>query len=347
MASSDPVPSPSRDRVVLSRRKKLIFGVAAAVAGLGAIEGICRLAIGVAPNPRWDYERRHLATEGLESLNAVLAPHPTRFWQLRPNLDNVPISGTVGGARLSFRLSTDDRGRRRMPPAADAARTVLFLGDSCTLGLGVEDDRTFPYLIQAGMAGVRCINAGVPGYTAYQGRVLADEWTDRAFPAVVVVTFGINDGYPWDGLSDLEHGRAADAERHGWAGRFGMTRLIRGLVRPDPAPMKSNVNKGRPRLNEAEFDEQIRLIVDRCRAGGGVPVLVIWPRLWPWKRAVLQRIGQKEAIRVVDLGPAFQGRGDRDLFVDSVHAGAAGCELVAETLIPFLQAELKRAAGGS
>ncbi len=320
----------------MTHRRKLLFGATTVGIVLAAAEGICRLALATSPNERWDYERRHLVDEGLSDLELVLKPHPTRFWALRPNLDNVLVSGAVGDARLSFRLSTDADGYRRMPAVSDARETVLFLGDSCTMGLGVEDDQTIPYQVQKRMSGVRCINAGVPGYTAYQGRVVLDEWPDATFPHRVVATFGFNDGYTWDGRSDPEHARTAAHDRGRLISQFALTRWMSELLAVGPSGPKEPRGAGRPRLNEAEFDEQIRSVIARCRDRRAELVLVLWPRGWPWKRAVLLRIAETEAIPAVDLRSVFQTGNDSELFVDSVHAGPEGCAVAARAIVAAL-----------
>ncbi len=320
----------------MTHRRKLLFGATTLGIVLVAAEGICRLVFAAAPNDRWEYERRHLVAEGLPALENVLTPHPTRFWVLRPNLDNVLVSGAVGDARLSFRLSTDADGHRRMPAVPDARETVLFLGDSCTMGLGVEDDQTIPYQVQKRMSGVRCINAGVPGYTAYQGRVVLDEWPDATFPHRVVATVGFNDDYSWDGWSDPEHARTAAQDRRRLISHFALTRWMAGLLAVAPSGPKEPPGTGRPRLNEAEFDEQIRSVITRCRDRHAELVVVLWPRIWPWKRAVLLRIAETEAIPVVDLLSVFQTGSDSGLFVDSVHAGPAGCVVAAEAIVAAL-----------
>ena len=77
-------------------------------------------------------------------------------------------------------------------------------------------------------------------------------------------------------------------------------------------------------------------VISRCRDRRAELVLVLWPRVWPWKRAVLLRIAETEAIPVVDLLAVFQTGSDSRLFVDSVHAGPAGCAVAAEAIVAAL-----------
>ena len=120
--------------------------------------------------------------------------------------------------------------------------TVLFLGDSCTFGIPVNDNEAFPALVQQKMEGIQSINAGVPGYSAFQGRLFL-EGTDSAFrPDVVVVTFWPNDRSVWDHLGDAEHQELIAAEQ---SGEFSRYRIVRLLRRATPGK--------RPRLTDEEF----------------------------------------------------------------------------------------------
>jgi acyl-CoA thioesterase-1 len=89
------------------------------------------------------------------------------------------------------------------PPAPAPAKvpaalpTVVFLGDSLTAGLGLEEADAFPsrvgeILASAGRP-VRVVNGGVSGDTSAGGLRRID-WMLRQKPTVVVVWLGANDG---------------------------------------------------------------------------------------------------------------------------------------------------------
>ncbi len=93
---------------------------------------------------------------------------------------------------------------RRSPPAAPAAApaserepVVVFLGDSLTAGLGVDEDEAYPALIEERLAAdghpARVVNAGVSGDTS-AGGVARLDWILSQHPDVVVVGLGANDG---------------------------------------------------------------------------------------------------------------------------------------------------------
>lgn len=80
---------------------------------------------------------------------------------------------------------------------APAVRTVVFLGDSLTAGLGLARKDTFPALVEARIrqAGLpwRVVNAGVSGDTTAGVRARL-EWVLKDRPALVFLCVGSNDG---------------------------------------------------------------------------------------------------------------------------------------------------------
>lgn len=91
---------------------------------------------------------------------------------------------------------------------AVAARTLVFLGDSLTAGLGLPSEQAYPALVESELhaRGLdwRVVNAGVSGDTTAGGLKRLD-WVLRSHPAVVFVALGANDGLR--GL-DVTHTRA-------------------------------------------------------------------------------------------------------------------------------------------
>lgn len=81
-------------------------------------------------------------------------------------------------------------------PAAEAPK-VVFLGDSLTAGLGLDEDRAYPAVIERELQEegipVQVINAGVSGDTS-AGGLSRLSWLLGQHPDVVVVALGANDG---------------------------------------------------------------------------------------------------------------------------------------------------------
>jgi acyl-CoA thioesterase I len=112
--------------------------------------------------------------------------------------------------------ASDEAPRRAVPlsnpapavrPAAPAAPLVVFLGDSLTAGLGLDENQAYPALLgrqlnQEGKA-VRVVNAGVSGDTTAGGLSRLD-WLLGQHPDVLVVGLGANDGLRGLPLTEIE-----------------------------------------------------------------------------------------------------------------------------------------------
>lgn len=286
-----------------------------------------------AENARWNFLVTNLDVfPGTEQL---FEPDEKLFWRLRKNLKKVKASEKLPGVEYPFTVSTDSEGRRRVPGPNDAKPTVFFIGDSCTFGIPVDDDEAFPARTQERLArkhdiAIRAVNAGVPGYSVFQGRILLDQLQET--PDVVVVTFWPNGRSIWDHLSDAEHEELLAAERSGEFSRLRFTRLWRRATPGD-----------RQRLNDEEFAEQLRLIAAWCREKGSVAVFQVWPMQRQTKESIegdrqeiVRRVGLEERVTVVDLVPVFRASGDDGLFTDSVHCTRKGYALVAAALTEAL-----------
>lgn len=312
------------------RRVFLIGSVLlAAIASIGAQPGAA-----TNENPRWAFLTTNLGVfPGTEKL---FEPDDQLFWRLRKNLREIAASEKLPDAEYRFKVSTDADGHRLTPAAGNAHQTVLFLGDSCTFGIPVNDGETFPALVQRALPDVRAVNAGVPGYSAFQGRVVLESWSGPA-PDAVVITFWPNGRSAWDHLSDAEHEELLAAERQGEFSRHRLTRLLR---RVSPGT--------RPRLSDDEFAAEIRKMIGWCRAHGSRPIIQIWPTQKQAGESVeidrqiqLRQIAAAENVALLDLVPVVRNAADPTLFADNIHMRQAGYRLVAETLAPAVAGELR------
>ncbi|EFL50332.1 lipolytic protein G-D-S-L family [Solidesulfovibrio fructosivorans JJ]] len=104
---------------------------------------------------------------------------------------------------LPYTVTTNNQGFRGEEPVsaektADGLR-VLCLGDSFTYGVGVDDDATYPALLETLLRrrlpdrDVQVINAGVPFYDIFDELSYFREKGAKLKPDVVVVQFFIND----------------------------------------------------------------------------------------------------------------------------------------------------------
>jgi hypothetical protein len=164
----------------------------------------------LAANPRWEFLVTNL--DVFPGTDQFFESDSRLFWRLRPNLRDVAAAERLpDGSTYRFTASTGPDGRRVTPPVNAAESRVLFLGDSSTFGIPVGDAEAFPAVVQRLVPGLAAINAGVPGYSAFQGRRLLEHLAEMSdAPRFVIAAFWPNDRSTWDHLSDPEHAQLLD-----------------------------------------------------------------------------------------------------------------------------------------
>lgn len=329
--------------------KKPVFSLAAVLLALGVLEVASRAYLGLRPNARSERGRRHAISIGFPALSELVQADDELFWKCKPNLSKYTVEGRIVNRPMRFSVSTDQSGLRRMAVPDSAERTVLFLGDSCTFGLGVEDEQTFPAVIQSRLPDVRCINAAVSGYTAFQGRVWLEQQPAASRFDVVLIGFGFNDELRWDDLSDLDHYEIIAQERARWLNKSRLCELIHDVLPHKPSQESDGSRPARPRLNNMEFAQEIQKLIRLARMHGAKPILMIWPHAAQVydnapshpKHKILQQIAARENVELVDLTPVFiERRKTVELYLDGIHASPRGCQVVAEALLPMINRNL-------
>jgi acyl-CoA thioesterase-1 len=100
--------------------------------------------------------------------------------------------------RIVLLLSLLLAGLPALAAQPDDKFTILFLGDSLTEGLGLEQNEAFPNLIARrfateGRRNIEIVNAGVSGSTSASG-LSRLQWYARSQPDLLVLALGANDG---------------------------------------------------------------------------------------------------------------------------------------------------------
>jgi len=118
-------------------------------------------------------------------------------------------------------------------PASEAARPrIVFLGDSLTAGLGLDQSQSFPSLIGQRLASegyqYEIVNAGVSGDTSAGGLRRLD-WSLDGDVKVLVVALGANDGLRGLSPAEMKKNLAAVLER---ATAKGVTIVLAGMEAP-------------------------------------------------------------------------------------------------------------------
>lgn len=130
----------------------------------------------------------------LEEILSVLEQDPVLFWKLKSNLNtsfqNTQLITNRWGLReKDFKFRKD----------ANAIR-IICLGASPTFGWGVEYQEAYPYQLRKNLIEkfhipyqIEVINAGVIGYSSYQGLLFFKDKILKFNPDIITVSYGIND----------------------------------------------------------------------------------------------------------------------------------------------------------
>jgi lysophospholipase L1-like esterase len=174
---------------MLSRRKKVFFGLVTVVSFAAAVEVICRVV-----EPRLAVEPAADATA--HAAKYLYPPGEYHPFTIDYNQPNVRL-GNLTTNSLGF------RGTREVPARkAPNARRVFVLGGSTAVGFGASSDETtipaqLEQILRADHPGldIEVYNAGSTGFNSSQELILLNLTILELEPDLVVVLDGINDLY--------------------------------------------------------------------------------------------------------------------------------------------------------
>ncbi len=182
-------------------------------------------------------------------------------------------------------------------PADERPPRLVFLGDSLTAGLGLEEESAFPSRVAEALAregvGVEVVNAGVSGDTSAGGLARLD-WILRQRPDVVFVALGANDGLRGIPPEATEENLRRLLER---AREAGARVLLAGMKLPP--------NYG------PDFGGRFEAIFPRLAGELGVPLVPF----------LLEGVGGRPELNLPD----------------GIHPNAAGHRRIAETVLPLVR----------
>ncbi len=285
---------------------------------------------------------------------------PQRFWRLKPSLQLSAKTDKRWSGMIANSLGY--RNREFSLKKLSGTYRIVCIGDSTTFGFGVDWNDAWPCrleeLLNARSGGGRfeVINAGVPGYTSYQGLQYVKQVLPALQPNLVIVTFGNNDGWSWDDHTDREFARSRH-ERAGTSVLNSSRALQLGTLwyqsrfdkshRPDHRwaddvwSYRTEPN-WTPRVPVTEFAENLSKIALLCRQAGTDVVLVQWPDRIQLGGTPTLRQKYLDAVEVVcaeqalaraNVVATFMARSGetRTMYLpdDNIHVGAAGNRIVA------------------
>jgi lysophospholipase L1-like esterase len=323
---------------VLSHLRLALYSV---VVGVALVEVVLRL-VGYTYSPlalipadnRNDFRPEHMAGHGPRAADEPLTVFdPELLWAPNPRFGNVfARDGTRGGPLADART--------------EARKLIVAVGDSNTLGPRDAPDHWPGYLqdllaMNAPQDGWRVVNAGVYGYSSFQGlRRARDALRHR--PDLVYWSFGANDAHPVR-QTDEDYSRRV-ARLAGWRWLRIAPPLLHAWwhLRDDTAgPVTHRVPLADYRRNLEEF---VRL----CREAGARPVLLTrpyrgrsdapdhWMSYAPAYNEATRDVAAAQGVDLVDAYEAF--RAAPHLFADESHFTRRGYQRMSQELLGHLHA---------
>jgi lysophospholipase L1-like esterase len=330
--------------------RKLALACASALVLLGAVEVSARV-LGDFAGPT-----DPLIT-GVEGYFDDFRRHdPLLFWSLRPGVWGEDDQLEINSLGL--------RGPEIAPKAADEYR-ILSLGESTTFAGLFDYEECYTARLE-GLLGtregkrVRTINAGVLGYSLFQG---SQYLLHRGFdlePDAVLLYFGFNDYLPVTYLaSRAAGGRRGLTDQELFESRKGLRarvherlvehshayRALRSLLLEagpvDELPAEDvEQDETRVRVPPAHRTRLLELLTAECQARGvELVVIVPWYRKFERHAPLLRRFAEEHGLTLVDL-PEILARGlprpREEYFLDRVHPTPEGHALIARAIADVL-----------
>jgi len=185
-----------------------------------------------------------------------------------------------------------------LPGTVARAPVVVFLGDSLTAGLGLEEAEAYPALLGTRLAAqgqpIRVINAGVSGDTTAGGLRRLD-WLLRQKPDIVVVGLGANDALRGAAPEEIERNLREILSRSRAAGARVL--LLGMKIPPNYGP---------------DYAGRFRALYPRIAKDMGVPLVPF----------LLAEVGGTPELNQAD----------------GIHPTAVGHQKVADNVYPYLRA---------
>ncbi len=342
-----------------SRLKRLAINLTLAVVSIVVFLVIAEIVLRII-DPNLYYKSQYFPQNRDIDFPEFYKKDSNLFWRFRPE--------THIDSRQFSNLTYDINSRGLRGPEIEPTDTktrILALGNSCTFGWGVAYTNTFTSLLQeklnASVGGdlYQVINAGVPGYSSFQGRRLLPQLMDL-HPSAVLIMFGWNDHFPAghkirDSQQQMPPGIVLSFQN--LLSRLKLYQFLRKAllsVSEDRQELRLDDLSLTRRVTRQEMGENLREMIQLTRNEGAMPILLIPPvasvdiyfsggsspfhKLHKSYQNEIRKIAVLSNTRIIDLQAVFDEHNDLfdDAASDPIHFNARGHEVVAVTLTDSL-----------
>ncbi|OGC78645.1 MAG: hypothetical protein A2Z27_00070 [candidate division Zixibacteria bacterium RBG_16_50_21] len=278
------------------------------------------------------------------------------FWKFRPNQIIKSDFFVEGEYRISsFGLRNQEFSREK----PDGMFRIICLGNSNTFGWKQAEKNAYPQQLQelfgpnpSGLK-IEVINAGITGYSSYQGKLFLKNYILKLKPDLVLVNYGWNDLLPAKyGIEDknqkmppqwildiqniLSKTTLYQILKSFWVGRFSKREELKtGIPRISPQDSQANLLELGQICNQNDVSA-VFLTNPIAYLGPGKT-----SRVHPVNQAyndVISSLAQNQQFRVLDIAALFYNR--EDLYdhgrVDYIHYNSEGHRFIARAIYEYL-----------
>jgi lysophospholipase L1-like esterase len=254
---------------------------------------------------------------------------PDLLWKMLPNQKEYLCPYPVSTNSLGLRS-------KELRPVEGQFR-ILALGDSRTFGDAAGNEHTWPSLLEQQLnawvpGNFEVINAGVGGYSAYQGMRFLEKYVRDLKPQLVIACFGTNE---W---GEVSPGAGGLVDWDDLTRRWGVEVLLREAVKGAAAIVEpSPFGPRRMRMSPGEFtDAYVRMRELSLQVGAGFSVMYL-----PSDQEVAQTPRIATIVESLTAGIAGYIGADflnpksmfpdhcEHLYADPIHFTPAGNQLIA------------------
>jgi len=201
-------------------------------------------------------------------LHEIFEPDPATLWRLKP--------GTKMGPGIEAINSMGCRGPEFEINKPAGVKRVVALGDSVTFGAAVG----YPNALAECLGkSYEVINAGVPGFSVFQGLKLFESRIAQLKPDIVTVMFGWNDHWIAKGYPDSQQQLVVPAELPATLAFVTRLRIFQ-LTHYMAVRLGGSRREDATPVNRAPIEEYrllLEKLIDKVEKSGARPILITPP----------------------------------------------------------------------